>query len=461
LALLGGAALTVACSSENSNNSATSVDGGGTEGDGGLDPNKEPVEDDVEDTTPHALGRIALGEQHASGQSTVTPFVSVAFTPDNKAAKACTKVIAGCEIAQTPKCGDDAGSACASDETCTFDDNCRSVCRPTPRCDARCAADEECYLAGGVTPACRKPQTFDAGSIVFAGTTVPITLFPPYSFRPSANGAPFVPGSELTVRASGATGAGFEKFEEKFSATELVLSSPPLHKTDLGVVFGTGALPVGWQPGNDRISITLGGAGGAAVCKAQDSAGKFDVPREVIDAVIGTSTQLSVAVTREKRVLRKGKKTKGELVGQTIQPEGRLLLVTSSSESASFRGCEGSERLCGGRCVDVRFDSENCGRCGRRCTGSCSSGVCSEDRVTCASCQDRLATGTCRTEFQACDANSSCRALRSCAQNCTSQSCVQSCVNSYSSATVTLFNDLLTCNCTFGCATDCSAICAR
>lgn len=347
------------------------------------DPGSTPGASDPA-APPHALGTIVLGESHSSADGVSSPVVSVSFVPDAKLAKSCTRKVGACEVTQIPKCTTGAIAGCGTGETCAFDDSCQPKCVKT--CTKACGSGEECFFStsgpDGTGMDCRKVTTFDAGAIAFGGTTESLTLFPPYSVRPDGNGAPFLPGSEVRVIATGAKEAGFEKFDEKFTTTSLLETTPPLRKLTRAAVFGSGSIPIAWAKGEDTIVVTVTGAGGTATCKADDKAGKFDLPREVVTAAIGdgttTTSALSFAVTRERVETRKEKKTIGSLPGQTVQPVGWLQLTTRSTESYSVQSCASGTSECGETCVNLQSDSKNCGACGKACTAGyyCSAGTC-------------------------------------------------------------------------------------
>jgi phospholipase C len=46
-------------------------------------------------------------------------------------------------------------------------------------------------------------------------------------------------------------------------------------------------------------------------------------------------------------------------------------------------GCTSPQMLCGGSCIDVTADDQNCGSCGHACTGAqhCAAGVCSDSKI--------------------------------------------------------------------------------
>ncbi len=332
-----------------------------------------------EPSAPHALGTVVLGEAHASTDGVSSPIVSVSFVPDAKILKECPRKIGSCEVTQIPKCTTGAANGCPTGETCVFDDACQPKCLKA--CTRSCGAGEECYFgATGSDMQCRKVTSFDAGAIAFGGLTTSLTLFPPYSVRPTGNGAPFMPGSEIRVMATGAKEAGFEGFDEKFTATTLLEATPPLRKLTRAAVFGSGALTIAWAKGSSSVVVTATGAGGTATCRADDAAGKLELPREVISAAMGDppTGSLALSVTRERVELRKGKKTIGSLPGQVVQPTGWLQLTTRSTETHSLQPCPSGTTECSENCVNVQSDTKHCGTCGNACNPgfSCSSGTC-------------------------------------------------------------------------------------
>jgi len=465
VALLAASAV-VACATSEKTSIADPTAPGSMPG----DPNAPatPDSDDVTMQPPHSLGTIILGEAHGSGGTTgstkSTPVVSATFVPDALLTRTCTEALTnGCEIQKVAKCTKVKGSVtgCNDNEACTFDTSCSPVCKAFAVCDTACNADEVCKpKASGSTSGssgttttvgeCVKTATFDAGPLAFSGTTTSITMFPPYQFESTGQGAPFLGGAELKVQASGSTGAGFDKFDETFTATTFLQTMPSLSKLDKTVVFGTGSLPIGWAPANDTIVISISGAGGTATCKVQDSLGKFDIPRSVVKAAQGdassttteTGTSLSISVARQKKDVKKDKHAKGSLDLVSVKPDGWLELITLSTESASFQGCGAQQDFCGGdTCIDLSYDSENCGSCGHVCPGggSCNSGTCSGGSSSgtsgstgsCTTCRSNAEGGSCASQYSTCDANTDCYYLAQCADSCTTSSCVSSCQSSY------------------------------
>jgi len=419
---------------------------------------------------PHSLGTIILGEAHStsgpSGSTTATPIVSATFVPDALLTKTCKTALSnGCEIVKAPKCTKvkTSTTGCSTNEACTYDTSCSPVCKAFAVCQTSCSADEVCQAKTGTGTGtgtgtttlgeCVKTVSFDAGPIAFSGTTTSITMYPPYQFESTGQGAPFLGGAELKVQASGATEAGFEKFDETFTATTFLQTKPSLAKIPKSDIFGTGALPIAWVPANDTIIISLSGAGGTATCKVQDSLGKFDVPRSVVKAALvndtlstGTGTgsgtgssSLSISVARQKRNVKKDKHAKGTLELTSVKPDGWLELVTLSTESASFQGCAASEEICGDTCTDVSYDRLNCGACGNACSTSqsCYSGKCSGSSSssgstgTCSTCRSNAVNAQCSSYYSTCSGSTDCYYLAQCADACTTSSCVSSCQSSY------------------------------
>lgn len=367
----------------------------------------EPAATDEDPATapPHALGTIVLGETRATGTGDSNPIISASFVPDAKLTKSCTKKMGACEVTQVPTCVTGTIAGCASGEVCAFNDSCEAKC--IKGCTKACDAGEVCYFtgsnvsssssSGGSDPeagmSCKKKERFDAGAIAFQGTTQSITLFPPYGITPNGNGAPFMARSEIRVQASGGTAAGFEKFDDKFLSTTFLETNPPLSELSRTEVFGSGALAIGWVPGEDTVTVTASGPAGSAKCTADDKSGTFSIPRDVIrevsDASTGTTSSssgssgssgsLSITVTRERREVKKDKKTFGELGGgQIVQPQGWVELITRSSETHSYASCSTGLAMCGEQCVSLQSDAQNCGTCGKKCTSGyyCSAGVC-------------------------------------------------------------------------------------
>ena len=434
----------------------------GTNPDGTTTPVEEES-DDPADQPPHSLGIIMLGEAHGSGASTKsTPIVSATFLPDAMLSRSCKKTLSdGCEIQEVAKCTkvSTTTTGCNSNEACVLDNaTCKATCKALAICEKACDDDEICKASSTSSTStegtCVKRESFDAGPLAFSGTTTSITMFPPYQFESTGQGAPFLGGAELHVQASGATEAGFEKFDEKFTATTFLQTTPSLSKIPKEKIFGTGALPIAWAAANDTILISITGAGGTATCKVKDSLGKFDVPRSVVKAAQGDSTStastssLSISVARQKREVKKDKKAKGTLAITEVKPDGWLELVTLSTESATYQGCASSQAICDDACTDLTYDRENCGSCGNACTASqtCSAGKCTggSSTTTCTTCRSNATSGSCASYYSTCSANTDCYYLAQCANACTTSSCVLTCESQYP-AGKTYYSSLKSC----------------
>jgi hypothetical protein len=472
-------ALALACSGTSTGTGPSAGKPGGASG-----GTPTELDEDPQTQLPHALGTIVLGESHASDDTGKSaPLLSVQFVPDANLARACkSKLEGGCEIQKVANCAQDGGSAsgCLPEEFCTLNEACNSVCKKYVTCEKACGRDEVCVASAGVGSVtqrgtCVKSETFDAGPLAFGGTTTPITLFPPYKYESKGSGAMFLGGSELRVQAQGATNAGFEKFDESFTATTFLQTTPALAKLSRQAVFGTGSVPIAWAPSNDSIVVTLSGTGGVAVCKAQDAAGRFDIPRAAIDAVLGdrkngTTPAFGLSVARQRKEVRKGKKAKGSVNGISAQPEGWLELVTTSIESTSLQGCSDSRTICEEGCADLQNDEENCGACGSACNPqqncssgkctcpntqstcgnacadlqrdprncgacakSCSSqqecraGKCGTAKEFCSQCFAAAEAGTCKNLLATCKADAACAKLYMCRNACTDATCSSKC----------------------------------
>lgn len=324
---------------------------------------------------PHALGTIVLAEQHGVGAAVATGSVTATFIPDAAiSGSACTQAVAGCEISRVPSCA----AGCGEGQFCGFDDACASVC--VDICDAECGNDEVCYFAAPGQAACRESEDFDAGVLTFSGTTTPITLLPPYVLTDLDTGSPFSPGAMIGVEASGAATAGLAPFDVSFAATNII-------QTDIDAItvteaYGDGDMPVSWSAGSDDVLVTVTVAGalggvGTVMCAANDASGNFEVPRAAMDAALEEQAlaSVSVRVQRTRTDLVMGLSTVGELLFADVQEAAWLQLVSSSTEFGTVEGCAGAEVVCGGECVDVLFDADNCGDCGVVCD-ACIEGEC-------------------------------------------------------------------------------------
>jgi hypothetical protein len=351
-------------------------------------------------------------------------------------------------------------TSCVLGEVCAFDDNCAAVCKTV--CNKACNNGEVCILDGANQPSCVPSQSFDAGPLAFSGTTTAITLFPPYVYKASQQGAPFLAGAPLEVQAQGAVGAGFAAFDAKYTATSFLQTVVPLDQIPRTMLFGGGTVPVDWVPGGDHIVITVSGAGGSATCNPNDHDGHYDVPRSVLNAALGQGTALTLSVSRQRKEIRKGMHAMGPLPNAIVQPEAWLELVTLSTESAGFVGCGAGKAACGtgAACVELATDVNNCGGCGVKCGASqiCVSGQCNDPIAACNNCYVAAMTGKCRVQNDACSNDSECAALRSCLDACADTTCSNNCATAHPNGE-TSYDNYVQCVCDTACVNECATSC--
>lgn len=415
--------------------------------------------DPLADQTVRAQGTVVLSASHSPGSSTVVPGVSVSFLPDTSSVlTSCGQSqISSCTITQAPDCS---SLSCKAGESCGWDDSCSAAC--IPACTLSCGADQHCVRGGNGDQSCKAIQTFDAGAVAISGTNMPIAVYPPYAWKTSNEGSPFAPGADLRVQAAGPTGAGFASFDVSFKATTLLEANPPLDQLSLDDVFGSSDVMLGWLPGSDRVYVNLQGAGGSARCLAQDPSGAFSLPRDVIDAVLGTSDiqALSLSIERVRLERHQDAKTVGSLDDQTVQTKAWLDLMTTSTESIALQACKSSQTACGTKCVDTDTDSSNCGSCGNSCgSGSCYNGSCQSTGGSCSSCQASAnsSTGMCGSEYASC--TGTCKSLVSCIMACNGMSttCASDCYSTYGQSTA--FDNYVSCLCGNACSSPCATQC--
>jgi hypothetical protein len=417
--------------------------------------------DPLADTTIRAQGTVTLSASHSPGSSSVAPSVAVSFVPDTSGIlTSCGQTqIASCTISQAPDCK---SLACGIGETCGWDDGCNAAC--VQACTLSCGSGQKCHRGGDGTQSCVAIQTFDAGPIAISGGTMPITVYPPYGWKSTNEGAPFAPGASLRVQAQGPTGAGFAAFDISFQATTLMEANPPLDQLDLNQIFGGDDVMLGWVPGSDRVYVNLQGAGGSARCLAQDSSGAFSLPRDAINTVLGTSDvqALSLSLERVRLDRHQDAKTVGSLDSETIQKHAWIDVATMSTESIALQACKTGQTACGAKCASTDTDPNNCGSCGNSCgTGSCYQGNCQTSGGSCSACQVQAdsSSGMCASEYASC--TGTCKSLLTCVMGCNGNTtCAQSCYSTYSSG-VTAFNSYYSCLCGSACGSECATQCGQ
>jgi hypothetical protein len=313
--------------------------GTGGSGDSGSDDGVDTGDEtgDMPPTGDHALGTIVIGETHPVDMpSAAMGILSASFVPDAAAAvQACGMDVGGCTVNVPPTCP----AACLVGETCVYDDACSPICQVP--CDAVCAADEVCYFPFPGTAACRKIETFDAGRLDFFGTTVPITLYPPYQLPTPPDGPITQPDKDLTVMATGATNAGFAPFTAAVTTSASVFST--IDEILPAEAFGVGDLGIDWVPGADEMTISLTvtstlGTTGTVTCEADDTLGTFAVPRMALNAAIEgeTANTISVSLQRTHVETTMGLATQGALLEAMVQPEGWVDFTFVSIETGTL-----------------------------------------------------------------------------------------------------------------------------
>jgi hypothetical protein len=411
--------------------------------------------DPLADTSVRAQGTITLSASHSPGSSTVTPGVAVSFVPDTSSIiTACGQTdIASCTVTQAPDCKT---LGCGIGDACGWDDSCNAAC--IPACTLSCGQGQKCNRDGNGNQSCVAIQTFDAGPIAISGGTMPITVYPPYGWKGTDEGA------SLRVQAQGPVGAGFASFDLSFQATTLMEANPPLDQLDLGTFFGSDDVMLGWVPGNDRVYVNLQGANGSARCVARDTLGAFSLPRDVINAVTTADVQaVTLSLERVRLDRHQDAKTVGTLDNQTIQPHAWIDVATTSTESISLQACKSPQTSCGTKCVDTQSDPNNCGSCGNSCgTGSCYQGSCqTTSGGSCTTCQAQAdsSSGMCASEYASC--TGTCKSLLTCVMGCSGNTtCAQNCYSMYSSG-MTPFQSYFSCLCGSACSSECATQCGQ
>lgn len=395
------AALSVAaCSSSSSDSAPSDSSTDGTDPSNGTDDSAS----ENEDSTPHAGGNILFAESHAalSGSSNVS--VSASFYPNVDPVRTCgyskptTKTIDGCVFAATVEPDDFQKPICddSCEGYCAYDAQCKPKC--VVECTKQCDSDSICTFDAKGKQYCKaidddalSIKDFNAGALSFSGETGAVTIRPPYNEAGTTSGIGFIPESEVKVSASGASEVGLEAFKGTFTTTTMLETS--LKKLSAKDLYGTGPIKLTWAKGGDDLQIVLtagepGYKTATTTCKAQDATGAFSITRKVLNELGKNSTTgkasqlnyLSIQMMRTKKTVQKGIKTKGEIEGVKIQPDGWVNFISTSSESVQLKGCASGTSYCEDtkECVYLSSDENNCGECGNVCPsgGYCSGGEC-------------------------------------------------------------------------------------
>lgn len=405
------------------------------------------------------VGQVTLAESHTTAQATPVPVVSAAFLSAAVApvpARCTTSAGAGCVLSLTPVCP----AACPSGQACQYDAACRPTC--APGCALSCPTGQSCAFSAAGIPACVPAPPglgIDAGALWLSGPGVPdalrpIQMDPPYLYA-GPQVAPFVPAAAVTVQAAGADDRGFDAFTADFTTTSFMKTT--LGRLGLLQVFEGGDVPISWTPGAgpDVVTVRARGPGGTAVCPARDADGRLDLPRAVVQVVIGprpAAAVLTIEVTRQRAETRLNLPTRG-----LSAPAGQVTLLTRSTEGASFQ----CRIRCGGACVDAQFSNQDCGTCGNACkpTEACTQGQCQPcllaDQGRCGACDACLSTRpSCADASAACSAEPDCGALRTCLGPCATAQCRRDCAAAHPTGAA-VYNALLSCVCA-PCQTECA-----
>ncbi len=351
-----------------------------------------PVIDDPSDHyggDPHALLTLTLSSTKTpvSESTSITP--SVIPTTENSAnpfaTTTCTTTINGCEVYTMPTCA----PACAAGTVCSYDTTCKAKCQASTVCETKTCADDEYCVREGAKEVCKKNAAFDAGKLKISGLPKPSSFSFPYETKQSSADALFVGGESTTLSAPGASeDAGFEAFTvEHKVAKALTTELSSLVAAD--VLKGTGDVAIKWTKGSDAILIVGGGSKGTFACKAQDSKGAFTVTRDVLDAALqANATSMSLLVTRTSYSIKTGLKLKGTLADVDLPAEGWAYVNSSFTELTGF-AIQGPSGASGP-------------------TGA----------LACEACITNAQTGTCASDYNACVASPSCKALVDCLLAC-------------------------------------------
>ena len=243
-------------------------------------------------------------------------------------------------------------------------------------------------------------------------------------------------------------------------------TSPSLSDLSLAKVFGSGDLPVKWKAGEGEVTVSVAVtaddfSSGWLTCEADDTSGSLEIPRDAILAAIdgGDVAGMSVSIERRRVDTTKGLTTTGTLTGVTVEAVGWVDIVTVSTETHTFEGCDSNELFCGDECIDVEYDNDNCGSCGNSCIegDSCEGGAC-VGIGACNACAEDSEEGACKSENDACDADPDCAALKACIKGCNSSACIDECAGDNPDG-IDLYNETGYCICEDACYDECYNYC--
>ena len=165
------------------------------------------------------------------------------------------------------------------------DGPCTLLERPNPLCDPPCTGSQQCAAANQCVP---YPENQDAGTVAITGLSVPVALSADgqgnYT-KTDFDAAPFAPGANLELTATGGTTGTFSLQGEGVALLELPTKTWPFHAGE--------PLTIAWTPGNGVGTIRLnlnvdqhGVTPVTLVCDVPDT-GSFTVPASMTTALWG------------------------------------------------------------------------------------------------------------------------------------------------------------------------------
>jgi hypothetical protein len=130
--------------------------------------------------------------------------------------------------------------------------------------------------------------------------------------------------------------------------------------------------------------------------------------------------------------------------------------VAEKSETIKLRCSKAELGACGGKCLDVSADDDNCSACGKKCDEylTCSAGACHGSQTTCTACLGNAKSTTCKAEIDACLGSQACIDLDDCVQGCSSVMCKNTCQTTHA-AGAAQYNAAISCR-TAACGSACT-----